>query len=156
LAAPLLEATRADYENRLRVKDEALAEQQDELKRKEFAAGELAQQLEKREADLNRKSENDRAEIDAQRKQLAAEVARQGFQEQAGIVRNWIRQRSGSRFHQRDHAIKAPPRRTSPRHTAWFILTEPVSAHSYLEELSAVSRDSSHSESRAGALVSAP
>ncbi len=77
LAAPLLEATRADYEGRLRVKDEALADQQDELKRKELAAGELAKQLEKREAELNLKAESDRAEIEAQRKQLAAEVARQ-------------------------------------------------------------------------------
>jgi hypothetical protein len=77
LAAPLLEATRADYEGRLRLKDEALADQQDELKRKEFAAGELAKQLEKREAELSLKAESDRAEIEAQRKQLAAEVARQ-------------------------------------------------------------------------------
>jgi len=77
LAAPLLEATRADYEGRLRIKDEALADQQNELKRKELAAGELAKQLEKREAELNLKAESDRAEIEAQRKQLAAEVARQ-------------------------------------------------------------------------------
>lgn len=77
LAAPLLEATRADYESRLRQKDESLAKQQGELERKESAAAELTQQLEKRQAELDLKSETDRAEIEAQRKQLAAEVARQ-------------------------------------------------------------------------------
>ncbi|MGC1870800.1 MAG: DUF2130 domain-containing protein [Acidobacteriaceae bacterium] len=77
LAAPLLEATRVEYENKLQAKDAVFAKQEDELKQKETAARELAQQLEKREAELNRKSQDARAEIDRQREQLAAEVARQ-------------------------------------------------------------------------------
>ena len=77
LAAPLLEATRVEYENKLQAKDAAFAKQQEELRQKETAAEALAQQLEKREAELTRKSQDARAEIDRQRDQLAAEVARQ-------------------------------------------------------------------------------
>ena len=77
LAAPLLEATRSDYERQLRAKDSEYADQLAELTRKELAAGDLALRLEKREKDLERKSEEERTEIELQRKQIAAEVARQ-------------------------------------------------------------------------------
>ena len=77
LAAPLLEATRAEYENKLRVQRDDLQRQQQELGRRERAAEEARQQLEKREADLKRKADEARAEIGPQRAQLAAEVARQ-------------------------------------------------------------------------------
>ena len=76
LAAPLLEATRAEYENKLRVQNEELGRQSEELGRKQRAATEAAQQLEKREADLKQRYEDARAEIGAQRAQLSAEVAR--------------------------------------------------------------------------------
>ena len=77
LAAPLLEATRAEYENKLRAQREDFQKQQQELGRRERAAEEARQQLEKREAEVQRKAEEARAEIGTQRAQLAAEVARQ-------------------------------------------------------------------------------
>ena len=63
--APLIEATRAEYESKLRVQSEAFARQKDEPTRKERSAAEIAQQLEKREAELKRKSEEAQKEIEA-------------------------------------------------------------------------------------------
>ena len=77
LAAPLLEATRAEYELKLRAQKDDLLGQQQEVVRRERAAEDARHQLEKREADLRRKAEEARAEIGTQRAQLAAEVARQ-------------------------------------------------------------------------------
>jgi len=77
LAAPLLEATRSDYESKLRAKENEYASQVAELSRRETAAADLAQQLERREQQLARKAEQERSEMEAQRSQLAAEVARQ-------------------------------------------------------------------------------
>jgi transposase len=67
--------------------------------------------------------------------QLWRELRERGFDGQQSIVRNWIRQRRGPRYQPGAYAITAPAMRTSPRHTAWLILTEPASARSYLEEL---------------------
>ena len=77
LAAPLLEATRAEYENKLRAQRDDFQKQQQEIGRRERAAEEAREQLEKREAELKRKADEARAEIGTQRAQLAAEVARQ-------------------------------------------------------------------------------
>lgn len=77
LAAPLLEATRAEYENKLRAQRDDFQKQQQEIGRRERAAEEAREQLEKREAELKRKVDEARAEIGTQRAQLAAEVARQ-------------------------------------------------------------------------------
>ncbi len=77
LAAPLLEATRAEYENKLRAQKDAFQKHQQEIERRERAAEEVREQLEKREAELKRKADEARAEIGTQRAQLAAEVARQ-------------------------------------------------------------------------------
>ena len=77
LAAPLLEATRAEYENKLMVQRDDFQRQQQELGRRERVAEEDRQQLERREAELKRKADEARAEIGRQRAQLAAEVARQ-------------------------------------------------------------------------------
>ena len=77
LAAPLLEATRAEYENKLRTQREDFQGQQQELGRRERATAQAMQQLERREAELKRKADEARAEIGTQRAQLAAEVARQ-------------------------------------------------------------------------------
>ena len=77
LAAPLLEATRAEYENKLRAQEDAFQKHQQEIGRRERAAGEVREQLDKREAELKRKADEARAEIGTQRAQLAAEVARQ-------------------------------------------------------------------------------
>lgn len=77
LAAPLLEATRAEYEHKLRVQRDDFQRQQQELVRRERAAEEARQQRERREAELKRKADEARAEIGTQRAQLAAEVARQ-------------------------------------------------------------------------------
>ena len=77
LAAPLLEATRAEYETKLRTQRDDFERQQQELGRRERAAEEARQQLERREAELKRKADEARAEIGTQRAQLAAEVARQ-------------------------------------------------------------------------------
>ena len=77
LAAPLLEATRAEYENKLKVQRDDFQRQQQELGLRERAAEEARQQLERREAELKRKADEARADIGTQRAQLAAEVARQ-------------------------------------------------------------------------------
>lgn len=77
LAAPLLEATRADYESKLSAQKDEFQAQQQALVGRERAAEEARQQLEKREADLKRKEDEAHAEIGTQRAQLAAEVARQ-------------------------------------------------------------------------------
>jgi hypothetical protein len=77
LAAPLIEATRVEYENKLRVQNEAFARQEDELALKERSAAEITRQLETREAELNQKSAEARVEIETQRTRIAAEVARQ-------------------------------------------------------------------------------
>lgn len=77
LVALLLEATRAEYENKLRVQKDGFQRQQQELGRRERAAEEARQQLERREAELKRKADEARAEIGTHRAQLAAEVTRQ-------------------------------------------------------------------------------
>ena len=77
LAAPLLEATRAEYEGKLRTQRDAFQRQQQELGRRERATEDAKLLLEKRETELKRKADDARAEIGAQRSQLAAEVARQ-------------------------------------------------------------------------------
>lgn len=76
LAAPLLEATRAEYEGRLRTQQEDFQRQQQELGHREQAAEQARQQLERREVELKRRADEARAEIGSQRAQLAAEVAR--------------------------------------------------------------------------------
>lgn len=77
LAAPLIEATRAEYESKLKAQSDGFALRQEELEQKEQSAAEGIQRIAKREADLKRTSEEARAEIDAQRAQIAVEVARQ-------------------------------------------------------------------------------
>jgi len=77
LAAPLLEATRLEFESQLQSRDEALAKQREDLKQKETRAAEAAEKLRERESQLATKTENDRVETARQRDQLAAEVARQ-------------------------------------------------------------------------------
>lgn len=77
LAAPLLEATRAEYEKRLQTQSAEFRGQQQELAQRERAAEDAKGQIEKREAELKRRAEEARAEIGMQRAQLAAEVARQ-------------------------------------------------------------------------------
>ncbi len=77
LAAPLLEATRAEYESKLRTQRESFQRQEQELEQRERAAEENRQGLERREAELKRKADQARAEIGTQRAQLAEEVARQ-------------------------------------------------------------------------------
>ena len=67
--------------------------------------------------------------------QLWREIRERGFHGRQSIERAWIRQRRGPRYQPEAHAITAPPLRTSPRHTAWLILTEPTAARPYLEEL---------------------
>jgi hypothetical protein len=67
--------------------------------------------------------------------QLWREIRERGFHGRQSIERTWIRQRRGPRYQPEAHAITAPPLRTSPRHTAWLILTEPTAARPYLEEL---------------------
>src|ERR1035437_211599 len=77
LAAPLIEATRSEYEAKLRIQNENFALQQAELAQKEHSAAEITRQLETREAELNQRSAEARAEIETQRARIAAEVARQ-------------------------------------------------------------------------------
>jgi hypothetical protein len=77
LAAPLIEATSAKYESKLRALNADIARQQEELTQKENLAEKMAQQLKKREVELKRKSEEARVEIETQRAQLDAEVIRQ-------------------------------------------------------------------------------
>jgi transposase len=67
--------------------------------------------------------------------QLWREIRERGFHGRQSIVRTWIRQRRGPRYQPGEHAITAPALRTSPRHTARWILTKPASAQPYLEEL---------------------
>ena len=76
LAAPLIEATRVEYEAKLRLQNDSLNTQKEELATRERVAAESVQQLAKREADIQRKYENARSDIDTQREQLSAEVAR--------------------------------------------------------------------------------
>jgi len=76
LAAPLIEATRAQFESKLRASNRALERQKEELALKERAADEIAKKLEKRDAEFKRKSEEARTEIEAQKSKIATEVAR--------------------------------------------------------------------------------
>lgn len=76
LAAPLIEATRAQYESKLRDSNKELERQKEELAMKERDADELARKLEKRDAELKRESEEARTEIETQRAKIATEVAR--------------------------------------------------------------------------------
>ncbi len=77
LAAPLLEATRIDFETKLRAKDEAISKQQSEFERQERLSAEARNALEKRDAELTRRAQEARDEIARQREQLGVEVARQ-------------------------------------------------------------------------------
>lgn len=67
--------------------------------------------------------------------QLWRELREQGFTGQSRIVRNWLRQRHGRRSEPREHVVKPPRMRSSPRHVAWLMLTEPDAAHSYLKQV---------------------
>ncbi len=53
LAAPLLKATRAEYENKLKTQRDDFLRQEQDLGRRERAAEEARQQVERREAELN-------------------------------------------------------------------------------------------------------
>ncbi len=66
LATPLLEAARADFEKKLQDKEDAYAKKLAELRRRELPTKDLSQRLDEREK-----------EIEAQREQIAKEVARQ-------------------------------------------------------------------------------
>lgn len=77
LAAPLLEATRAEYENKLKRQRDEFAAQEREVGRREHAAEEARQQLERRAGEIERKAADARAEIETQKAHLAEEVARQ-------------------------------------------------------------------------------
>ncbi len=77
LAAPLLQATRAEYETKLRLQNEHLNRQQTELTRQQQAAEQQQLHLQQRELELRRKADEARADLIAQRQQLAGEVARQ-------------------------------------------------------------------------------
>jgi transposase len=67
--------------------------------------------------------------------ELWRELREQGFSGQSGIVRNWLRQRHGRRS-ERSQCVAKPPRiKSSPRHIAWLILSEPESAKPYLEQV---------------------
>ena len=76
LARPLIEATKAEYERKLREQNEAVARQQEELAKRESAAAETAQRLRDEEAMLRRKTDEAEAEIETQRARIAAEVTR--------------------------------------------------------------------------------
>lgn len=77
LAAPLLEATRAEYENKLKAQSDDFKSQQQELGQRERAAAKAREQLDEREATLTRMTDQACAEIEMQKAQVAAEVARQ-------------------------------------------------------------------------------
>ena len=63
------------------------------------------------------------------------ELREQGFAGQSGIVRSWLRQRRGPRSERGEHVAKPSRMRSSSRHVAWLMLTEPDIARSYLEEV---------------------
>lgn len=68
--------------------------------------------------------------------QLWRELREQGFSGQPSIVRRWILQRYGSQRHRIESEKQARPLfRASPRHAAWLLLTQPDSAHLFLERL---------------------
>jgi transposase len=63
-------------------------------------------------------------------------LRKRGFAGQSGIVRNWVRQRFGSRRDRiKQEPVASPPPRISPRQTAWLLLKQPEDARPYLEEL---------------------
>ncbi len=66
---------------------------------------------------------------------LWKELREQGFGGQQSIVRRWLRLRHGPRSQAVLRQPALPPARTSPCHTAWFMLTAPHAAGTYLEEL---------------------
>jgi len=67
--------------------------------------------------------------------ELWRELKQQGFSGQSSIVRNWLRQRHGRRSERAQTIIKPSRMKSSPRHIAWLILTEPDRARPYLEQL---------------------
>jgi transposase len=67
--------------------------------------------------------------------ELWRELIRQGFSGQSRIVRNWLRQRYGRRSERGQGNIKPPQMKSSPRHIAGLMLTEPDTARPYLEQL---------------------
>lgn len=76
LARPLIEATKADYERKMREQNDAVARQQEELAKREAAAAETAQWLRDEEAILKRKADEAETELETQRARMAAEVTR--------------------------------------------------------------------------------
>ncbi len=76
LAAPLIQATRAEFERKLKEKDAALSSQVQELETKEHAALERSQQLALRESALAQKESAIQAELERQRNEIAKEVSR--------------------------------------------------------------------------------
>jgi transposase len=67
--------------------------------------------------------------------ELWRELRQQGFSGQSRIVRNWLRQRHDRRSERGQGIINPPRLKSSPRHIAWLILTEPETARPYLEQL---------------------
>lgn len=69
--------------------------------------------------------------------QLWRELREQGFRRGGRLVRQWIRQHYGSRSRPGVQKIKAPTPllSASPRTTAWWLLTQPVEARDYLDQL---------------------
>jgi transposase len=61
--------------------------------------------------------------------QLWRELREQGFS-----GRNWLRQRHG-RSEKSQRVARPPQTKSSPRHIAWLLLTEPESERSYLEKV---------------------
>jgi hypothetical protein len=77
LAAPLIEATRAEYESKLKAQNDEHARHAGELADRERSVGELANELSQKEVDFQRTYEAAQSELLSQRRQLDAEVARQ-------------------------------------------------------------------------------
>jgi hypothetical protein len=77
LAAPLIEATRSEYESKLKAQNDEHARHAGELADRERSAAELANKLSQKEVDFQRTYEAAQSELMFQRRQLDAEVARQ-------------------------------------------------------------------------------
>jgi transposase len=66
---------------------------------------------------------------------LWKELRERGFGGQQSIVRRWLRLHHGPRWQAVVRQPAVPPARTSPRHTAWLMLTASPELGTYLEEL---------------------
>jgi hypothetical protein len=76
LAAPLIAATRAEFEQKLRDREQQYATQEVELAAKQKSITQAAKELEEREAEARRKSEAAEAEFSARSEALEAEIIR--------------------------------------------------------------------------------